>query len=444
MQSIQYSSRTLACMAGIIILFASCTASHQIKKSAQQNVLNKTFLSTAHIGICLYDADADRYLYNYQSDKFFVPASNTKLFTCYAAMKYLGDSIKGLRYLDKGNTVDVIATGDPTFLYRDFSSQKVLSFLNAIDSNKTIVLHDKHFKDDAYGDGWAWNDYTDDYMQQRSALPIYGNTATFEGAKDSWSMFPSIKGKLEEDTAATNNKYVSKAVRDFGSNHFHVYFNGSSAKPIDAPFYTDSGKVNAALLQSIIKQKLVVSNSIVSLNDRNAYHVIYSQPLDSMLKIMMHRSDNFYAEQSLLMVSNEQLGLMNDDLIIDTLLKTDYKDLPQHPKWVDGSGLSRYNLISPQDFVFVLNKMRKEFNWNRITTILPTGGTGTLGNYYKNLQGKIFAKTGSLSNVLALSGYLITQKHKTIIFSIIVNNYIAGSADIRKSIEAFLTSVQED
>ena len=55
-------------------------------------------------------------------------------------------------------------------------------------------------------------------------------------------------------------------------------------------------------------------------------NVIHSQPTDSLLKPMMHRSDNFYAEQSLLMVSEKLLGTMNDRKIIDTLLKSDYKD----------------------------------------------------------------------------------------------------------------------
>ena len=134
---------------------------------------------------------------------------------------------------------------------------------------------------------------------------------------------------------------------------------------------------------------------------------------------------------------------MNDHRIIDTLLKTDYKDLPQHPKWVDGSGLSRYNLFSPEDLVFLLNKMREDFSWNRITTILPTGGTGTISNYYKNLKGRIFVKTGTLSNNVALSGYLITKKNKTLIFSVLVNNHISSVNDIRKDIEAFLTTIAE-
>ena len=155
----------------------------------------------------------------------------------------------------------------------------------------------------------------------------------------------------------------------------------------------------------------------------------------------MHRSDNFYAEQSLLMVSHERLGVMDDAAIIDTFLANDFKGMPQKPRWVDGSGLSRYNLLTPQDFVFVLDKMKNEFDWKRITTIFASGGNGTLGNYYQNLHGQIFAKTGSLSNNTALSGYLVTHTGKTLIFSILVSNHTLPASSVRGAVETFLKYV---
>src|SRR5258705_3801272 len=157
---------------------------------------------------------------------------------------------------------------------------------------------------------------------------------------------------------------------------------------------------------------------------------------------MMHRSDKFFAEQALLMVSNERLGVMNDEKIIDTLLKTDFKDLPQQPRWADGSGRSRYNIFTPQDFVAILNKMKNEFGMDRIKVILPTGGEGTISSYYKADSGYIYAKTGTLSGVVALSGFLYTKKNKLLIFSVLVNNHNASATAVRRSVEKFIEGVR--
>ncbi len=155
----------------------------------------------------------------------------------------------------------------------------------------------------------------------------------------------------------------------------------------------------------------------------------------------MHRSDNFFADQILLMASNSHLGYMNDNRIIDTILKKELADIPQKPRWVDGSGLSRYNLFTPQSFVYILNKMKNEFGFERIKNILPTGGTGTLRNFYLSETGTFFAKTGTLSNNVALSGYLFTKNKRLLIFSILANNYQTAATPVRKAVEKFLQGV---
>ena len=142
------------------------------------------------------------------------------------------------------------------------------------------------------------------------------------------------------------------------------------------------------------------------------------------------------------MVSDQVLGYLSDSKIIDTLLKTDFKDLPQKPRWVDGSGLSRYNLFSPRDFVAILNNMKNEFGIERIKVILPTGGEGTFSNYFKSESGYFFAKTGTLSGVVALSGFLYTKKNKLLIFSVQVNNHNASATDVRRAVEKFLEGVR--
>ena len=138
------------------------------------------------------------------------------------------------------------------------------------------------------------------------------------------------------------------------------------------------------------------------------------------------------------------LGYMSTEAIIDTLLKSDLKNFPQKPQWVDGSGLSRYNLITPRDLVWLLHKSKKEFPWQRITSSLPTGGEGTLRNYYNSDSAFIYAKTGTLNNNCALSGYLITKKNKLLIFSVLVNNYPTGATPVRRAVEKFLKQVRQN
>jgi D-alanyl-D-alanine carboxypeptidase/D-alanyl-D-alanine-endopeptidase (penicillin-binding protein 4) len=144
-----------------------------------------------------------------------------------------------------------------------------------------------------------------------------------------------------------------------------------------------------------------------------------------------------------MMVSQKLLGEMNDANIINRLLQTDLKDLPQKPHWVDGSGLSRYNLFTPQDMVTILNKMQTEFGIERMKAILPTGNEGTLTNYYKNETGYVFAKTGTLSGVVAFSGFLFTKKNKLLIVSVLVNNHQASATAVRRAVEKFVEQLRE-
>jgi len=423
------------------LIAASCFAQKQIDKIAKQDIINVPDLQSAQIGISIYDPSTNTYLYNYQGDKYFIPASNTKIFTCYADMKYLGDSLIAARILQQGNNISLIPTGDPTFLHPDFKDQPLLDILKTFDSTKIISIYKNNFHDEVYGMGWSWDDYNEDYMAERCALPVYGNVLKIKGRKNNYIVFPSLKGKFSEDSTFPDSAKLGKVERELASNNFSLTFSTNKDSVFSVPFCTNKSETNIALLQDILKAKLVSSNNAPSTKEN--FRVIHSQPTDSVLKIMMHRSDNFYAEQSLLMVSNEKLGVMNDDMIIQFLLENDLKNIPQRPQWVDGSGLSRYNLFSPQDFVFVLNKMKNEFSWNRITTIFPSGGNGTLNNYYKNIHGKIFAKTGSVNNNYALSGFIITKKGKTFIFSILAGNDMAGGTATRKAVEDFLSEVIE-
>ncbi len=472
-----------------LILLASCSVSKQIARSANEDVLSNKALTTAHVGISVFEPAANKYWFNYQGDKYFVPASNTKLPTCYAAMKYLGDSLVGLRYgysgiLPNYNGIAIEPSGDPTLMHPDFKNQPVMEFLKEQVKNIKLTwgFVDMNWKDTKWGSGWSWNDYLESYMAERSSMPIFGNVINIRlrKAKDRFldsslrrpvynvfktqtRFFDSLLNSdfdIEPNIVYWNNETVLsddlffRIVRDLGNNSFQIEKSHNKFTSTEIPFVTNGGQTASWIIGDSLKIdfKYLLPRNGSNLNFTlggyqsmkiNSWNIVYSQPTDSLLKPMMHRSDNFFAEQTLLMVSNEMLGVMNDEKIIDTLLKTDFKDLPQKPRWVDGSGLSRYNLFTPQDFVAILNKMKNEFGMERIKVILPTGGEGTISSYYKADSGFIYGKTGTLSGVVAFSGFLYTKKGKLLIFSTLVNNHQASATDVRRAMEKFLGGIRE-
>src|SRR5215467_3997138 len=100
--------KVLSYLLSATILLSACTTQRAINKEANRLVLQDHALSNAHVGISIYNAADNKYLYNYQGEKYFVPASNTKIFTCYAGMKYLGDSLTGIRYWENDTAVYLI------------------------------------------------------------------------------------------------------------------------------------------------------------------------------------------------------------------------------------------------------------------------------------------------------------------------------------------------
>jgi len=433
----------------LLLSLSSCSLQKKLDTVAKADIINAAELQTAHIGITVYEPATNKYWYDYEGNKYFIPASNTKIFTCYAGMKYLGDSLPGIKYFETNNDLVLFPTGDPSLLHPDFKQHPVIDFLQH--STKHLYITDAAWKDEGLGFGWAWDDYNSDYMAERSPLPIYGNVIRFVQTQSQSGLVPGssvqapavftvpeIDWKLRFSTDTGSKRFSVERKRD--ENVFTVTQGVEKYKEVDIPFSTQGIQSALELAKDTIGKTIAIKEGV----KQNArLRTIKSQPTDSLFKPMMHRSDNFYAEQTLLMVSNEKLGLMSDARIIDTLLKTDLKDLPQKPRWVDGSGLSRYNQFSPRDFVWVLNKMRNEFAWQRITTIFATGNTGTLASYYKKDSGYIYAKTGTLTGHVALSGYLITRKGKTLIFSVLVNNHQTSAAVVRRSVAAFLQNLRE-
>lgn len=427
----------------------ACDPSHTIQSASakdpllqftQDSLLDQPGLRSAQVGISLYDPVRGMSIFDYQGDKYFMPASNTKLFSLYAGLRYLGDSLAGIRYQLTDTALFIIPTGDPTLLHPAYPDQPVVRFLQK--AGRNIYLADHNWNDKPFGRGWAWDDYNDDYMPERSPLPVYGNLIRwkFDTVSASFYSIPDINWPVRFSPDSARKGFFVQ--RDLHDNGFEIDEGNGEGRQQDVPFITD-GSASAALLLkdtigravTVVHQRYLIPGDLM---------VIHSRPLDSLFVPMMHNSDNFFAEQTLLMVSNELLGQMNDGRIIDTLLKTDLKGLPQRPIWVDGCGLSRNDLFTPQDLVWLLDTLRKEFGLERMERILPTGGKGTLASYYRQDAGYIYAKTGSLAGVAALSGYLITKKDHLLLFSILINNYTGSGVTVRRRMEQLIHRIRNN
>ncbi|NTS39461.1 D-alanyl-D-alanine carboxypeptidase/D-alanyl-D-alanine-endopeptidase [Flavisolibacter sp. BT320] len=430
-----------------LILATSCGTTRNLQKTAQKDLLTTEALQTAHVGISIYEPATGKWWYNHQDDKFFVPASNTKIVTAYAAMKYLGDSLVAGRFAtDEEGHMRLFPSGDPTFLHPEFRYQPLFQKMKDF---KKILLATDGWRDQRWGSGWSWNDYDAAYMAERSPLPVYGNIATFTLVGNVLRTVPfsvPISGAQAIGYEPLTRQLKNTAFtveRGLDDDTFLLRQATTNFSRATIPLRTDIGLVSS-LLEDTLKADVVPSSVAPGYAYSPKKTVIYSQPTDSLLKPLMHRSDNFFAEQALLMVSNEVLGYMNDAAIIDTILKTDFRDLAQKPRWADGSGLSRYNLFTPQNFVAILGKIKAEFGMDRIREIFTTGNEGTLTGYYKRDSSFLHAKTGTLSGVVALSGYLTTASGRELIFSVLVNNHQSTSVRIRRAVEAFLQKLRQN
>lgn len=447
-----YLKRTMIIGVLVGILGISCSTQYRISRVSNRFLLNDSVLKSAHIGIAIQDANNSKYLYKYQGDHFFVPASNTKIFSCYAGMKYLGAQLPGIKYANTADGLVLQPTGDPTLLHPDYKNQPVIDFLKKQSQPLSILHHP--WKTTALGMGWSWDDYNEDYMPERSALPVYGNVIRWVRDMDT-----SARENLQDISSPAVSFYAAPEVnfpvkflndtlskrfhvqRDLGQNIFTITEGKEKHKELDVPFVTQGIQTALALLKDTIARDIKLLEKIPATS--LTYTTVYSQPTDAVLKPMMHRSDNFFAEQILLMASAEKLGIFDEHKMMRHILKVDLAGLPQQPTWADGSGLSRFNLFTPDDFVFLLGQMQQEFGMQRIQEIFETGNSGTLAGLYKNEVGAIYAKTGTLTGVVALSGYLTTKKGKQLIFSVLVNNHTGRAAAVRKQLEKFLVAVRE-
>ena len=426
--------RLLFILVATVMILSACSV-----RQAQKTLLSAEGVKGAHIGIAIYNDTKGAWLTKYQSDHYFTPASNTKILATYLGLQFLGDSLPGWKMSENADTLFLMPLGDPSFMHPEFKYQPVVDIIKST-NKQVVIVGNNQDQFEIFGSGWSWADYAEDYQPERSRMPIYGNVVHFyqsnkklEAIKPFYFFKDIVDlGKVEEKNwsrSRTGNRFFTTNENN-KSKYFQVPFSQE-----DMPMVKALELLNDTLGKTISFQKQ-------SILPATSYKTIKTVATDSLLKIMMLRSDNFYADQIVLMASEQLFGKMDDAALLDSAKKLFFADLPQKMRWADGSGLSRYNLNTPENYIAILQQMQAKFGEARIKNIFEKGGEGTISAYYKNFPGTMYAKTGTLGGQVALSGFIYTPKLQKLYFSVLVANHMSPtSTQVRRAVETYLTSV---
>lgn len=443
------------------ILFFSCRANQQIttnttvaKPVAEAAVTPEIFTSTEiksrileseaihkrFVGFALYDPELGKMIVEHNADKYFVPASNIKLFTFYACLKMLKDSIPALKYVATGDSLLFWGTGDPTFTHMDLKNALAYNFLKQ--RKEKLYYIPAPFASTPFAMNWGWDDYNYYYQPERNIFPVHGNVVKFTRTATSrkpYTITPTtFKLTLKTDTARYSHR--DAFVRAWRSNDITFFPKHATASfTTEVPFIT-SPELTVKLLADTLKRQVKLIKRPVPKNGKT----FYGLPTDSVYKRLMQMSDNLFAEQLMALCS----GTISDTLSIEKgikhALETYFTDLPDKPVWVDASGLSSMNLVTPRSIVFLLQKLQQERPKEKLLPLLAAGGRqGTFRNIYQAPVPFVFGKSGSLAHVHNQSGYLITKSGKLLVFSFMNNNYQSTTATIRNEMVKIMTEIHE-
>jgi len=432
-----------------------------------------------HWGIKIESLEDGDVIYEKNAEKNFLPASNMKIITTASALEILKPNYVYKTYIYKNGEIssdgilngDLIirGSGDPTFSYRSPNNDTSLSVFKrwAKDLkekgikkiNGSIIGDDSCFDNDRFGRGWTKDNELDNFSAQVSGLAFDENCIVLQftpsnklGEKITVNSIPETSAVKIINTATTGQKGIGSRLsvdREDGGNVFIV----TGSLGIDSKTQCANYTIDNPSLYFVIVLKEIIESEGISVTEQaiventglyrkfetpeNLLTVYESPELRTIIKMMNKDSLNFYAEQLFKTFGYYCYGRgsfeTGEKAINKFLQKIDVK--MNQINIADGSGLSRLNLVSPDALVKVLRHVANSDYYTDFQKSLPVSGiSGTLKYRLggKETGGKIFAKTGSIRYVSALSGYLITQNGKTIIFSILANNFTTHPYEIIK------------
>lgn len=446
-------SRTLILISLQILLSSFSYA--QIAKIYDTS-LNLSF-EQAQLSLVIQELGATNPLHSINADKKLMPASNLKILTTYLALKYLPDTLIGFYYKTQQDTLYILPTGDPTLLHPAFSRVALINFFAKLSSKtKYISLNTHLWRTNPLGKGWIWDDYPYYFMAENSIMPFYANLINFRLKKPSRKkghptfkitpyLYSSTPLNIDLHKLQKLGNYYTIS-REYHQNKFFIEQAKTPFRQTSVPIITNNTEFSEKILNKLSGKKILISTQNITLD--NSWQSFHSQKRNEVLYHMMTNSDNFVAEQLLLMISAQELGYMHRDSITQYLYTKDLKPLFQQDTavWIDASGLSIYNRFSARQINTILTKTYNlSGSMNKIAKIYGRANNGTLKDYFTKYETNFFAKTGSMSHTFCLSGFFYAPKSKKwYSFSLLINNIILPLPKIKATIEKYLDKIIQE
>jgi len=404
----------------LLALLSSCTPL-RVKKAFHSSALTKQFS-----GVFIEEVATGKAIFTHNADQYFMPASNMKLATMLLAKRNLPDSIPAFKYLETADTLYFWGTGDPSLMHPKLRGNALLKKLQA--SNKVLVYADDESLVKAMGNGWAWDDYNDDYSAEISLMPLYNNQISVQKKAGVWQISPK---RFSQDIGISKQKEVLRA-----RNSNHLDLPDTTAYPKQAIPFLTSVELTARLLADTLQKSIVTQTRAIPA----AAIIHYDGLLDSLIRPMMYTSDNQIAEQLLYLIAAKRGWSGPTSRIIEQLKKEN--SVVADLRWVDGSGLSRYNLVRPTDMIQILRELQNEVPMETLHVLLPQAGqSGTMRNV-KLHPGTAWAKSGSFGNTYDLSGFYQDAQGNMYRFSIFANLANRSVAAIKADVINLLNALR--
>ncbi|WP_285709798.1 D-alanyl-D-alanine carboxypeptidase/D-alanyl-D-alanine-endopeptidase [Microtetraspora sp. NBRC 16547] len=416
-------------------------------------ILSDSRLTMARAGVVVRNADTGEELYTLDGGKLFAPASNTKLLTSAAAMETLGADYRFTTdVLSKGKDLYLRGTGDPTMLTADYDAlaAKVAASGVKVVTGR-LIADDTWFDDVRLGTDWAWDDEPYYYAAQISALTASPDT-DYDAGTVKVSVAPGDgPGKPAKVTTTPDTDYlkiVNKAVtgddtdvlveREHGGNT--VVITGTVADPYNEWVTVWDPTLYAA---SLFRKGLAAHGVRVigptahgaTPSEAKTVATRESMPLSQLLTPFMKLSNNMHAEILTKAMGRKVSGEGSWSSGLAVTKSFAKANGVQTLSLRDGSGLSRMDGLTPSGIASLLVAAKGKPWFPAWYDALPVAGQadrmvgGTLRSRMRGTPaaGNVHAKTGSLTGVTALSGYVTSAEGEPLVFSILTNGYLSGA-----------------